>query len=1147
MRRFLTVATLLAASAAIVACEDGPNQTFVPEPPGAGNVINGPGGGSILPDSGNFVGAATQGFDAAVGGQNASQLCTAAQQKTVWTDNFIAPIMVPGLAGGLDIAGGYVGSGGISGFDPSCLSYKVCGGATPAPTFSRNPSYTPTNGQPSALWSAPTYSLAKESWVGMTIETAETLLCQPANATAIFGGNYPQINWGEQGEFGVLYNVGNRVITNFLLLTGYAGTLNGYNTVSDTTYVVSMNNIYMTKAVGTGMPTDIVLNWTDGSLPALVNDMYEAFRETYAPQIQPEPNLDCLGTGHCEIQNNGIDDGILVFNPLNMAIFVATTVGTPAANSIPLIVQLAPLKILPFSFADVTLQLDTAGVGPTAVATGLGTPTTDGGVGGDTCTYKLGMQWGDPNTAGTFEHDCVYVNNGGAANQSNQTNQNTLLGGLAHDDEVYVFNTTGVDPQFAATSLPYNEVVADGQLPGFGDTAYEFTIDQGLLGKVVNDFTNNDGTKAQDWHGVGMITLEWANLVQKYMQANYGVTAELGDLACIANPVRPPLPEGGVYAPGTKICSGLEGIVTSAPPALAPASMAPNALGAAALSVDLGAPNCNASSEQNGQTDAGAPCGLNQISLGIKPGTWNALFCSDSGGLNASGVPVGYTNCIGGQANPANGYQGFYWDTMQQAVAISYGNKVASGVPGTAGVPVELADRRFFFQQWVFATVKYLESANNPTATLAQIDANVYDENGLFFDNYGGNGSGFEVAQYDDRLTVNSGNQAPTAFSVTVNLTTGLVNTFIFDRYNFRGDTAVFTAIKDNPSDKLGAETIYLANIAGQPVLQNYFGPGPAGYACATNDAAVTVAANCPCPGTSTYYVDGGLEAGPQPGMTDGGPFGVDGGVPLINCPVYLDDLGNYLFGPYADAFGALAPPTTDGGSPTLGTTIFNIPALGAATEDQPSGIVITPGPYEDIQSAIVQLPVVSPPATWLGSGGTLETPGYLLPYLSGATIGFPITVDGSRDKFYNTLNVDFSAGSVNGQTVNFNMDYEYVPAGSQNLVVRALESQNYFGLLFPCSEVNPATGNTDILSIRMYDNGATILDWITSHPASINDCGIQIKESIYGNYIDYISFGVNPGDAISGMRFGLNPGFGGSVITDGTVFDPNIVATLGQ
>ena len=59
--------------------------------------------------------------------------------------------------------------------------------------------------------------------------------------------------------------------------------------------------------------------------------------------------------------------------------------------------------------------------------------------------------------------------------------------------------------------------------------------------------------------------------------------------------------------------------------------------------------------------------------------------------------------------------------------------------------------------------------------------------------------------------------------------------------------------------------------------------------------------------------------------------------------------------------------------------------------------------------------------------------------------------------------------------------------------------------------------------------------------PSATTACGIQIKYSIYGNYADYVS------SLTYGVRFGFTPGFGGSVVTDLTLFDPNVVPTLGQ
>ena len=74
-----------------------------------------------------------------------------------------------------------------------------------------------------------------------------------------------------------------------------------------------------------------------------------------------------------------------------------------------------------------------------------------------------------------------------------------------------------------------------------------------------------------------------------------------------------------------------------------------------------------------------------------------------------------------------------------------------------------------------------------------------------------------------------------------------------------------------------------------------------------------------------------------------------------------------------------------------------------------------------------------------------------------------------------------------------------------------------------------------------MYENANDLLGYLATYPGATAACGIEVKYSIYGNYADYIS------SLQYGVRFGLNPGFGGSVVSDLTLFDPNVVATLGQ
>ena len=1043
MRRSIATVIPLVAALAGAACEDGPSQTFAPAPTGAGTIWNGtPGGGGIPSEAGTFVSKATQTFgaDANAGGQNANQTLTAVQEKAIWTKLFSAPMQPPGLAGGLDIAGGATGNGS-SGYDPTVPFV---------------------------------YDATAETWTGCTLEQAELILGS-ATADSVYSGVTSTAGWGENLELTAYYNESSRAITDLLLEYGYVGTTVATSTDGSTTYTISMNNIpiSVTTAAGT---TQLILDWSDEvMLNKQVNAYYDAMRNTFLQSFPAD--TDCVAAGHCIVGNNLNQGGYIWLTPLNYTFFVDTTVGTQQANSIPVLVDVGLLKVLPFSGAATLLKLDSAGEGPTATATGLGPAKTT------TCKYVLGMTFAD------FDTNCLEVYPAGSA--TNAVAKAKLFGAIEHGDEYWLFDVSGVDPQFAAGSLGQSEVIGDTKETDAGttvcvsdagpclpsttstpaDTAFALRIDQEVLGVISNDFTNNDPTKAKDLHGIGLVTLEWANLIQKYMQANYGVTAELGDPECIANPLRPTpsdagsgsgssgdagtVGEGGADAapahdagapPATKICSGIEGIITSAPPASATGTMKNNALGTNATKVDP------------------------TIGVGLKPGTWYSVFCN---GLGNPATGSGYGSCFGGQ----RGYKGnaaYFFDTMQSALYSAY---------GSAEPPVALQDRTFVFEQFVLAYVKYLQSAADPTATIATIDANVIDPNEIFFDS---NGGGFVTAEYVSRGNVNSSKVAPTEVDVTVELETSVLNDFEFDRFNFRGETALYAALKDKSTDQPGAEPLFITNIVGSSVLEAVYGT----YKCATNTDPLSGACKDIVP--------------PQD--------------PLTKASIYA---------PYADAFGQ---------------SFLNIAALGSNPIS--SGMTVNPTGFEFIQNALVTVPILTAPFNQSSAPAATPSISVLLSYAALGTpgAGFSITIDGSRDKFYSTNAIAFSGESVDGT-----VDYEYAPATGadggivQELVIDAYESTSYLGLVFACAEPSPTGVGTDILAVRMAQNGNDLLNWIAAHPDPNNSCGVQIKYSPYGNYPDYISFNNN------GVRFGLNPGYGGSVITDCTIFNPNILAGLGQ
>src|SRR4051812_21116586 len=97
MRRSLVAVGVLAALS-VAACEDGPTQTFMAAPSGAGKKWN---DGNSPPVSD----PSKQGFGQQNGGTNKQELCTGEQLAKRWGDMVKAPIIPPRMAAGLDLAG----------------------------------------------------------------------------------------------------------------------------------------------------------------------------------------------------------------------------------------------------------------------------------------------------------------------------------------------------------------------------------------------------------------------------------------------------------------------------------------------------------------------------------------------------------------------------------------------------------------------------------------------------------------------------------------------------------------------------------------------------------------------------------------------------------------------------------------------------------------------------------------------------------------------------------------------------------------------------------------------------------------------------------------------------------------------------------
>jgi hypothetical protein len=1018
----------------LVACNEGPNDNY--HPAAAGAQFNNPGAPAFASDA-SVPFANAEGGAISVGGTNKNEICTAPQLKAANANFFSAPIF-PNNGGNIDIQGGAKGDGQS---DPNF-------DATHPENFH--------------------FDINQETFNGVTIDTLEKTHCQAA-PVSIFFGDTATYGWGGLGELAVQINVDTRIVTDVLIQTGYLGKVTATAKSSDgttTVYQIAFNNAPPTKSVNGSTPETLLfpLNWDDsqGGLTTITNNLYDALRQTYAPDLPAE--TDCTATGHCIIGNNKAAGGYLWFTPLGLAFFVNSTIGPQLEASTFTLLDILASKTLGFTFASSTLKLDLAGEGPVATTNNVyGT--------GANCVYKFGMNYGD------FKANCVEPF---ADATKNATEERKLFGGISHDTETYGFDIVGVDPNFAAVSLPATSVVGDKDRPQASDIAFQYVVDQQVLGPIANDFVNNDASSAtnpKDWHGLGLLTLQTANRMQKYLQANYGVTSDLGDPECVAAPLRTAAQRtaaGLTGATATKVCSGLEGIVTTAPPSSivgypTTGNLAVNALGPAILTDTVNKSVANHA--------------FRRLSVGLKPGTWFSYFCADGQGLDTNGHPLGYDR-LGLNGNGGQCTFNYFFTNFQSQVTTAY--SAAGGV----AAPSTLSDYRVYFEQWILALIQYLEVAGDPNATLAQIDARPVSRDNLFFDSAGG---GFEFAEYVERSAVNAGNEPPTDLRVTTNLLTSVINDYSFTRYNYRGERALYQSLTTTPGDQPGAEDLLLSNVVGSPVLVNTYGS----YACATN----TDPKNKACGGVV-------------------GPTDAQGN-PL------LDDNGNPMLTKYAGAFGQ---------------SNFTLPPNGAPAITSPIQI----GNIQtDLGQANVGVPQWANPFNMISEANPITMVNALIPYApKGASVGFPISVDGTRDKFVNTYNVDFSGVSV---SANVDYDYVYDDAGkASGIAIKAVETTDYLGLVFPCAEPNPQNpGITDVLAVRMYTPAKDILDWFAAHTTAAADCDLVVRYSIYGNQVDFIT------TRATGVRFGINPGVNAGNqagrVVDVTLYDPNIFASLGN
>ena len=597
-----------------------------------------------------------------------------------------------------------------------------------------------------------------DTWKGLTIDEAEKANCQSTNYGDLFGDGQQDNYWGDNQEVFVEYIVSSRRIDQVTLSPGYLGTLDMTSRDKAHTYKVPIQTP-MTKD---GAP--YVIDWNTASkFTAEGNELYDALAATYAPGLPPDAN--CFATGACITGNFG-DIHYLYMPALGLALWIASANAGPVVASTFNRIDLSPAKTLPFSLANPILKLDATG--PVGVGGVLGSNTQP-------CNVQMGL------TYDQFLKDCVTV----TGTPADTTEKNKLLGGITHNSERFRFDVQGIDLNFSDRALPIDDIIHDADRPHAGDVATQFSVNQSTLGKIANDYPNNDpvANPKKDLHGSGLVYLEYARLVQaelnKYIPA--GNQHPLGDPACLTgfgastdlDPNNPNYPAG---------CTGFEGFVTASPKSGDP-------------QLDVLALGINARKYVN-----------SKLTLGLKPGHPSSVFCLDANGGNPA-TGTGYQYC----AAPAGAKGDIFSTSFARVLHVLGQDKVSN-------LPTDAQDVRFYWKQYSRALFKYFKAVGSSNETPAGVHAQTIDPDNLFFDSVGA--GQFETAEYIDRRFVSS-TLDPIDINIGADVKNGIFNDYSFSRDIYRGETAIYSAVVETAGDAPGKEdTGLLTNVFGSPVLK---------------------------------------------------------------------------------------------------------------------------------------------------------------------------------------------------------------------------------------------------------------------------------------------------------------------------------------
>jgi hypothetical protein len=460
-----------------------------------------------------------------------------------------------------------------------------------------------------------------DDWKGLAFEDAEQTLCQ-GNPIAGKDEGVESAGWGIAPNYQVVveYDKTTHAINFYQLNAGYKGTLDFASRPSalgDPTKPNPFGHHTYSIGVGSSILRDAkpwALDWQN--FDAQSTELFDALMFTFAPEL-PSTQGSCRAEGLCLARTLESNDAVFGARPLGIYFHVADSAAAP---NTPDYLYGFPVKVLPFSGAEMTLKLDAEG--PVATASGLGDH-------GSNCTMKLGTP------LQSFLGDCVQVLSDPAKNEllakkalGNAKRVVTSSGSAATG--TWILDEAGVHPNFESERF-------DETAPAKTARATEITLDVRASGKIKNEYSA-DGTH-MTLAGTAAVYAEYARTVQDFLHAKMDPSLPqfpVGDPHCL-------LPAGAdpsTWAPA-RGCTGMEQFFT------------PTA------------------SERLGITTA------------LKPGEPMAFFCADPGVFEHCGDPIcddSGNTC----SDDKLGFNSPLWDGTRARVIAVLGGGNESAVPAEA-------------------------------------------------------------------------------------------------------------------------------------------------------------------------------------------------------------------------------------------------------------------------------------------------------------------------------------------------------------------------------------------------------------------------------------------------------------------------------